>query len=91
MDPIEIQKSNSTPDLEAQETIDSNTDASTVPEFVDYTTPETVKILPPAKYKLTLLISTLVYLAVWFADEVQVVQALMLGGWLSPDAALFVG
>lgn len=90
MDPIEIQKSNPALDLEAQEIIDSNTDASTVPDFVDYATPETVKVLPPAKYKLTLLISTLVYLAVWFADEVQVVQALMLGGWLSPDAALFV-
>lgn len=90
MDTIEIEKSNPALDLEAQEIIDSDTDASTVPDFVDYTTPKTAKVLPPAKYKLVLLISILVYFAVWFADEVQVVQALMLGGWLSPDAALFV-
>jgi len=105
MDKIETEKSTPM-DLEAQDIAqedrnidvdddgDGNsaaTDATTViADFVDYTPPENAKILPPAKYKLFLVISILVFFAVWFADEAEVVQALMFGGWLSSDAALIV-
>lgn len=47
-------------------------------------------ILPPAKYKLFLLIDALVILAVWLGDEAELLQHLNFGGWLSPEAALFL-
>jgi len=59
-------------------------------DFVDYTPPTQAKILPPAKYKLCLLIDVLVLLAVWLADEANVIESLMFRGWLSPQAALFL-
>ena len=91
-EPEDIEKQNP-PDLDAQETVDSTTLVNTNTtsyDFVDYTPPEKVKILPPAKYKLCFLITVLVLLAIWLADEANLVEFLMFGGWLSPEAALFV-
>merc|ERR1719222_100860 len=83
------------PDLESQERVglENNTDDSTVAtlyDFVDYTPPKTANILPPAKYKLFVLIDVLVVIGVWFADEAELVKFLNFGGWLSPEAALFL-
>ena len=59
-------------------------------EYVDFVPLPPPPIPPPAKYKLWILILTLVYLAVWFAEEAHVVQALTFNGWLSNQAAVFL-
>jgi antibiotic biosynthesis monooxygenase (ABM) superfamily enzyme len=58
--------------------------------FVDYRRPPSVKVRPPSKYKLWLMVFVLVYLAVWAAEAARLRQALRLGGWLSPDGAQFL-
>ena len=59
-------------------------------EFQDYVPPRAVKILPPAKYKLWILIYVLVYFAEWFSTEAQLFEFLRFDGWLSPNATLFL-
>lgn len=58
--------------------------------FVDYTPPAAANILPPAKYKLSLIIYCLVYLAVWFADKAGLTTFLRFNGWLSFECAFFL-
>jgi len=94
MNQIDDDKPNPT-DLEAQEhnsvkTDDEDSTVTSFHDFVDYTPPEKPKILPPAKYKLFLLIDILVILAVWFADEADLVNFLNFSGWLSRDGANFL-
>jgi antibiotic biosynthesis monooxygenase (ABM) superfamily enzyme len=58
--------------------------------FVDFVPPEAVKVLPPAKYKLWLILLFLVYHATWVADEAGLLDFLSFDGWLKPEASLFL-
>ncbi|KAL9188138.1 hypothetical protein ACHAXT_006516 [Thalassiosira profunda] len=69
---------------------DPRRSAGGTPVFVDYAPPAPPALLPPARYKLSLLVYCLVYLAVWFADEAGLPQFLTFNGWFSPDLALFL-
>ncbi|CAB9500885.1 expressed unknown protein [Seminavis robusta] len=60
------------------------------PSFIDYTPPPEVKILPPAKYKLWLLVFVLVYFASWVASAADLTGFLRFQGWLAPEASLFL-
>lgn len=59
-------------------------------QFVDYIASPEVKVLPPAKYKLWLIILVLVYFASWVADEAEFRQFLEFNGGLSFHASLFL-
>ena len=59
-------------------------------EFVDYIPPPVVKILPPAKYKLWIIVFVLVYFAEWLASEAKLFEFLRMKGWLSPNGTLFL-
>lgn len=69
---------------------EDNTEIASSETYVDYTLPETAKILPPAKYKLFLLILVLVYLAVFVTELAGLNEFLLFRGWISPDGALFI-
>jgi antibiotic biosynthesis monooxygenase (ABM) superfamily enzyme len=58
--------------------------------FVDHAKPPDVKILPPAKYKLWLLVFVLVYLALLVSISADLLGFLRFNGWLSEHAALFL-
>jgi len=77
---IMIEKSG---DVTATNSADSDT-------FVDYVPPPEVKILPPAKYKLWLIVFVLVYFSSWVAYEAEFLHFLHFDGWLSPNAAFFL-
>jgi antibiotic biosynthesis monooxygenase (ABM) superfamily enzyme len=64
--------------------------STTTTTFVDYVPPKTVEILPPAKYKLWLIVFVLVYIASWLAAEAELLQLFRSGGWLSPGATEFI-
>jgi len=66
------------------------TRSDTEVSFTDYQPPPEVKIPPPAKYKLWLIVFVLVYFASWVADEANFLRFLRFRGWLSPDTSLFV-
>lgn len=67
---------------------DGMSSASTL--FVDYVPPPPTNLQPPAKYKLWILVLTLVFFAEWFAAEAGVVEAIGRSGWLSPNASIFL-
>ena len=49
-----------------------------------------VKVLPPAKYKLWLIVYVLVYFAAWVSAEAEFREFLEFGGFLSFGASLFL-
>ncbi|GKY94569.1 hypothetical protein MPSEU_000422500 [Mayamaea pseudoterrestris] len=74
----------------ATDTANNNSNTHQPATFVDYVALPQVRVLPPAKYKLWLLVWICVYLASWLGSEARLSQALRLRGWLAPNAALFV-
>lgn len=63
----------------------SSIDSST--SFVDYVPPVAVKIVPPAKYKLWLIVFVLVYVAQLVMAGASFFNLLRLNGWLSPSGS----
>jgi hypothetical protein len=66
------------------------TDESVTTSFVDFTPPPAIKILPPAKYKLWLMVYVVVYFASWLAYEVDMLDVFSFNGWVDPDGASFL-
>ena len=73
-----------------EDEINNNEEEPSSYEYVDYTPPKSAKILPPAKYKLFLLILILVYFAVWVTELAGFYEFLRFNGWFSPEFAQFV-
>jgi antibiotic biosynthesis monooxygenase (ABM) superfamily enzyme len=71
----------------SDESLTSNTIATS---FEDFVPPKAVKVLPPAKHKLWLIIWFLVYFATWVADEAELLDFLSFDGWLKPEDSLFL-
>jgi hypothetical protein len=67
------------------------TDHTTSVTFVDYRQPPSIRVLPPAKYKLWMIVFVLVYCAVWCSEIAGLLEFLRFKGWLSPDGAQFLG
>ena len=69
---------------------DTDIEESLALSFVDYTPHPEAKVLPPAKYKLWLIIFVLVYFANWVSGEAEFIDFIQFDGWLSPEASLFL-
>ena len=68
----------------------NSTSCDSAASFVDYVPPPAVKILPPAKYKLWLIVFVLVYFASWVSADAKFLQFLRFEGWLSFEASFFL-
>lgn len=82
-----LKDSDSTTTIIGEENDESKSTGTT---FVDFTPPADATILPPAKYKSSLLVFCLVYLAAWFAAKAGLPNFLRFHGWLSPNHATFL-
>jgi antibiotic biosynthesis monooxygenase (ABM) superfamily enzyme len=69
----------------------TSTDHTSSVTFVDYRQPPSIRVLPPAKYKLWMIVFVLVYLAIWCSEIAGLFEFLRFHGWLSPDGAQFLG
>lgn len=74
----------------ADTTADSIISTTEAASFVDYAPPPAAKILPPAKYKLWLIVFVLVFFASWVSTDAGFLPFLRFNGWLSPDASFFL-
>ena len=72
-----------------QQTSESTNDSGTT-TFVDYIPPPTAPVLPPAKYKLWLIVLTLVYLGAWVTSLAGFLAWIESWKIFSPDLSFFI-
>ena len=86
--PVDITTGSTSYAASADSSLVSSRDSES--SFEDYVPPPEVKVLPPAKYKLWLIVFVLVYFVAWVANEAELLEFLRFRGFLSPEAALFL-